>query len=197
MLQSNVDSRLVAKVNFMDPEKKADKIAEVKSKAYNRQYRDKSIGVIAEIQEAQNLNVQFTDTGLTDVTSHLIGHDVNIRFTIDQWKALNARFHQMDAIGAYVTITIDGNVEYGDLTVGGEDVQSFTVYTTSVDDVNVMELARVGTPTSKDDFFEKLARDKGAKADRAAQARERNRANTQTTAAREGTETSSRVTAKV
>jgi len=189
--QQAQQSIVVIKVNFMDPTKKADKIAEKKSKAFNTVYRDKSIGVIAEIHDGQNLKVKFSDAAAEDVTDHIKGSDVNVRFTKEQWNTLNSRFHTMDAIGAYVEVVVNGDVEYGDLTVNGEDVQSFTVYADSVSAIEPMELARVGSVTTKDDFFAKVTRDKTNKASRAQSARAMSRA------ARQGTETASRSKAKV
>jgi len=191
LTQQNTQSIAVIKVNFMDPTKKADKIAEKKSKAFNTVYRDKSIGVIAEIHDGLNLMVKFSDAGSEDVTAHIKGADVNVRFNKEQWNTLNSRFHSMDAIGAYVEVVVDGDVEYGDLTVNGEDVQSFTIYADSIAAIEPMELARVGSVTTKDDFFAKVTRDKTRKSSRTDEARAMSRA------ARLGTEATGRKKAKV
>jgi hypothetical protein len=191
LTQQSIQSIAVIKVNFMDATKKADRIAECRSKAYNREYRDGSIGVISELHDGQALTVSFTDNGTKDVTSHLKGADVNVRFTKEQWEVLNSRFHTMEAIGAYIEVVVNGNVEYGDLTVNGEEVQTFTIYAQSVTAVEPMAIARVGSSTTEDDFFSKLSRDKGVKSNRADAAR------SQARAARESVVVATRKSAKV
>lgn len=176
LTQQNTQSIAVIKVNFMDPTKKANKIAECQSKVYNRKYRDKSIGVISEIHDGLNLTVTFSDAGTKDVTDRIKGADANVRFTKEQWQALNTRFHHMDAIGAYIEVVVDGNVEYGNLTVNGEDVMSLTVYAESINAVEPMEIARVGEKFAEDDFFTRLERDVTKKSNRAQEARAMSRA---------------------
>jgi hypothetical protein len=169
------------KVNFMDPTKKAEKIAQCQSKVYNRVYRDKSIGVISELSDGLNLNVEFLDEGVEDMTKDLIGLDVNVRFTREQFNALNARFHTMEAIGAYIEVELDGNVEWGTLTVRGEDVESYTLYVKEVKAVEAMEIARVGSKTTKEDFIERLRAQKERKAAKSESARAQSRAARQST----------------
>lgn len=174
--QQSVTSLAQIKVNFMDPTKKADKIAECQSKVYNRTYRDKSIGVISELTDGMNLSVEFLDQGVEDMTKDLIGLDVNVRFSKEQWTALNSRFHTMDAIGAYIEVELDGNVEWGTLTVRGEDVESYTLYVKEVKAVEAMELVRVGSRTTKEDFLNRLRAQKERKAKAGESARAQSRA---------------------
>ena len=176
LTQQNTQSIAVVKVNFMDPTKKADRIAQCQSKVYNRTYRDQSIGVISELHDGLNLTVSFADTGTKDVTERIKGADANVRFTKEQWQALNARFHSMDAIGAYIEVVVEGNVEYGNLTVNGEDVMSLTIYVESVTAVEPMAIARVGDKFAEDDFFANLERDVTKKSNRAQEARAQSRA---------------------
>lgn len=197
LTQQNTASIAVIKINFMDPTKKADRIAECQSKAYNRTYRDQSIGAPVEIHDGLNLTVGFSDNGVKDVTSHLVGADATVRFSVEQWESMNARFHNMDAIGAYVEVEVDGNVEYGDLVVNGEEVQSLTIYVSKVNAIEPMTIARVGSKAAEEDFFSNLGRDKARKAATTEQIRKTNR---QTRAAKEGVEStqpSARKTAKV
>lgn len=174
--QQSVTSLAQIKVNFMDPTKKADKIAQCQSKVYNRTYRDKSIGVISELSDGMNLSVEFLDHGVEDMTKDLIGLDVNVRFSKEQWAALNSRFHTMDAIGAYIEVELDGNVEWGTLTVRGEEVESYTLYVREVKAVEAMELARVGSRTTKEDFLNRLRAQKERKAKAGESARAQSRA---------------------
>ena len=197
LTQQPTNSIAVVKINFMDATKKADRIAECRSKAYNRTYRDGSIGSPVEIHDGLNLTVGFADNGVKDVTSFLVGADATVRFSVEQWETLNARFHNMDAIGAYVEVEVDGNVEYGDLVVNGEEIQALTIYVAKVNAIEPMTIARVGSKAPEEDFFNNLGRDKARKAANGEEIRAKNR---QTRAAREGTENtqpSSRKTAKV
>ena len=197
LTQQPTQSIAVLKVNFMDPTKKAERIAQCQSKVYNRTYRDQSIGAITELHDGLNLTVAFSDSGTKDVTDRIKGADVNVRFTKEQWQSLNARFHSMDAIGAYIEVVVDGNVEYGNLTVNGEEVMSLTVYVESVTAVEPMEIARVGEKFAEDDFFSNLERDVTKKSNRAQEVRAQSRAARQSVEAKSGTAESVRKKAKI
>lgn len=165
-LQQTVKSIAQVKINFMKSE---DKIAELGSKAYYRYYRDGSVGIVGELSDGFMLSMNTTDAGTIDMTDHLKGLTVNLRLTAEQFEVINSRFHDMSALGAYLEIELDGNVEHGTLTVRNEEVESFTIYVAEVIDVAPMAALRVGTVTSNNDLMQRIAKQKQAQAAKSAQ----------------------------
>lgn len=164
-LQQTVKSIAQVKVNFMKSE---DKIAELGSKAYFRYYRDGSVGIVGELTDGFMLSMNTTDAGTVDMTDHLKGLTVNLRLTAQQFEVINSRFHGFNALGALLTIELDGNVEHGTLTVRNEEVESFTIYVAEVTEVEPMAALRVGTVTSNDDLMQRIAKQKQAQAAKSA-----------------------------
>jgi hypothetical protein len=165
-LQQTVKSIAQVKINFMKSE---DKIAELGSKAYYRYYRDGSVGIVGELSDGFMLSMNTTDAGTIDMTDHLKGLTVNLRLTAEQFEVINSRFHDMSALGAYLEIELDGNVEHGTLTVRNEEVESFTIYVAEVIDIQPMAALRVGTVTSNNDLMQRIAKQKQAQAAKSAQ----------------------------
>ena len=172
-LQQTVKSIAQVKINFMKSE---DKIAELGSKAYFRYYRDGSVGIVGELTDGFMLSMNTTDAGTIDMTDHLKGLTVNLRLTAQQFEVINSRFHDMNALGAYLEIELDGNVEHGTLTVRNEEVESFTIYVAEVIDVAPMAALRVGSVTASDDLFARIAKQKQVQAAKSAAVIQTNRA---------------------
>lgn len=194
-LNQNVQSLAIVRFNFMG-ESKADLIAKCGSKAYVREYQDGRMGAPVTVMDGVNMTVEFTDEAPIDVSEHLQGHRVTVRFSKEQWQVINARFHEMETrAGADVKIKLDGHVVYGDLEVNGEEVQSITLYAEEVLEIEEVKLTKVGNTTTKDDFFTKLQRDKTRDSNTANEIREQNRKNRQAEAAKSGVSTRARATA--
>lgn len=172
-LQQTVKSIAQVKVNFMKSE---DKIAELGSKAYYRYYRDGSVGIVGELTDGFMLSMNTTDAGTVNMTDHLKGLTVNLRLTAEQFEVINGRFHEMNALGAYVEIELDGNVEHGTLTVRNEEVESFTIYVAAVNEVEPMAALRVGSVTSNSNLMQLIAKQKVAQAEKSAAVIATNRA---------------------
>lgn len=165
-IQQTVKSIAQVKINFMKSE---DKINELGCKAYYRTYRDGSVGIVGELTDGFMLSMNTTDAGTIDMTDHLKGLTVNLRVSPEAFEAMNARFHEFSALGAYLEIEVDGNVEHGTLTVRNEEVESFTIYVAEVLGVEPMAALRVGTVSKSDDLFARIARSKTLQAEKSAQ----------------------------
>jgi hypothetical protein len=145
MLNQTIPSVAQVKINFM---KNEDKILAAGSKASNRQMRDGSFSLVGELIDGLNLQMLFSD-GSADMTQELKGATVNLRIRPEAFETLNARFHELGNIGATVQVTVDGNVEYGTLVSNGREVESYTIYVTSVDQVEEIAIQRVGSRSDK------------------------------------------------
>jgi hypothetical protein len=185
MKGQNIQSVAQVKVNFM---KNEDKIQELQSKASNRIMRDGSHSVVCELVDGIALNMQFVE-GVEDVTKELLGVTVNLRFTPDQFRALNERFHQLGPIGALVQVALDGNVEYGTLVSNGVEVESYTIYVAEVQDVEEVQIQRVGSRDSRDAVLARMQSHKASNASAREAAIAKNRPTLQTKAAQSGVAT--------
>jgi hypothetical protein len=158
MKAQNIQSIAQVKVNFM---KNEDKMREVGSKAYNRVMRDGSVSVVSELVDGLNLTMTF-DEGTEDVTNLLKGIRVTLRFSEDQFEALNARFHDLGSIGALVDVLVDGDVEYGTLVANGVEVESYTIYVSEIQEVEPIVMQRVGSRDAKSAVLDRMMAHKAA-----------------------------------
>lgn len=172
-IQQTVKSIAQVKVNFM---KSAEKVAELGSKAYKKDYRDGSVGMVAELTDGFMLSMNTLDAGTVDMTEMLKGLTVNIRFSPEDFDAINARFEDFNSLGAYIEVEVEGNIEHGTLTVRNEEVESFTIYVQAVLGVEPMAALRVGTVSSHNDLLARIAKQKQTQAANSANVIASNRA---------------------
>jgi hypothetical protein len=158
-------------INF---QKNESKVLELGSKAFYSNTKDNCKSVVGKLSDGFNIQMTFTE-GREDMTDEVIGNTVNVRFTQEQFEALNERFHQFDtAVGATVEFKIDGDLRYGTLTIQGKETEAYTLYADEILNVEPMMLQKVGIVDSKDAV---LLRMKGHKQDIATKAQEASASN--------------------
>jgi len=172
-IQQSVKSIAQVKINFMKSE---EKVAELGSKAYNRLYRDGSVGIVAELTDGFMLQMNTTDSGTVDMTELLRGLTVNLRVAPEHFEILNERFAQFNSVGAYIEVELDGNVEHGTLTVREEQVESFTIYVANILGIEPMAALRVGSIVAHNELVSKITKQKEAQAKESASVIATNRA---------------------
>jgi hypothetical protein len=145
--QAAVTSVAQVTINFLKSE---EKVIELGSKAYYSNTRDGLKSVVGKLSDGFNIQMTFTE-GREDMTDEVIGTTVNVRFTEEQFEALNERFHEFDtAVGAIVEFKIDGDLRYGTLTVRGQETEAYTLYAEEILNVEPMMLQKVGIVDAKD-----------------------------------------------
>ncbi len=167
------------KINFM---KNEDKVLELGSKASHRSMRDGSISVVGELIDGVNLMMGFNES-TENMTEELKGVTVNLRFSAEMFSALNARIHELGPIGALVQVAVDGNVEYGTLVANGVEVESYTIYVSEIQDIEEVQIQRVGTRDDKNAVLLRMRSHKAANSAARDAAIQRNRPTLQTKAA--------------